>query len=94
MTEKSLPRLDWRVVFNRAAPPGVRNWGRVRAAQLNEMGRVLAIAAWGQAHRPELRVVCIISPGNLPSIRVAEKAGFRLWQQTVYHDSPTLVFTR
>ncbi len=48
MTDKSLPKLDWRVVFNRAAPPGSRGWGRVRAAQLKEMGRALEIAAWGQ----------------------------------------------
>jgi len=48
MTEKSLPKLDWRVVFNRAAPPGIKGWGRVRAAQLEEMGKALEIAAWGQ----------------------------------------------
>jgi diguanylate cyclase (GGDEF)-like protein/PAS domain S-box-containing protein len=49
MTEKSLPRLDWRVVFNRAAPAGVRGWGRVRAAQLAAMRPAMAVAAWGQA---------------------------------------------
>ncbi len=48
MTEKSVPKLDWRVVFNRAAPPGSRGWGRVRAAQLEQMVRALSIAAWGQ----------------------------------------------
>ncbi|HET9428335.1 MAG TPA: EAL domain-containing protein [Allosphingosinicella sp.] len=49
MTETPLPKLDWLVVFNRAAPPGVRGWGRVRAAQHEQMGRALVIAAWGQA---------------------------------------------
>ena len=49
MTEKSLPKLDWRVVFNRAAPPGSRGWGRVRAAQLEAMGPAMTVAAWGQA---------------------------------------------
>ena len=77
---------------------GMLEFGWVLAPQVHGNGyaseAVAAIAAWSQAHRPELRVVCIISPENLPSIRVAEKAGFRLWQQTVYHDSPTLVFTR
>ena len=38
MTEKSLPKLDWKVVFNFATPPGSRGWGRVRAAQLGENG--------------------------------------------------------
>jgi len=48
MTDKTLPRLDWRVVFNRAAPPGVRGWGRVRAAQLAAMRPAMTVAAWGQ----------------------------------------------
>ncbi|WP_114950974.1 putative bifunctional diguanylate cyclase/phosphodiesterase [Sphingosinicella terrae] len=48
MTARNLPKLDWRVVFNRAAPPGSRGWGRVRAAQLVEMSRAMEIAAWGQ----------------------------------------------
>ena len=55
---------------------------------------VSAVTAWGQAHVGDHRAVCIISPDNLASIRVAEKAGFRRWQETTYHGSPTLVFTR
>lgn len=53
-----------------------------------------AALAWAERDRPDLQVVCIIAPENQPSIRVAEKAGFRLWQSSTYHDSPTLVFTR
>jgi diguanylate cyclase (GGDEF)-like protein/PAS domain S-box-containing protein len=49
MSEISLPKLDWRVVINRATPPDRKGWGRVRAAQLGEMGKALRIAAWGQA---------------------------------------------
>ncbi len=49
MTDKTLPRLDWRVVFNRAAPHDVRGWGRVRAAQLAAMRPAMTVAAWGQA---------------------------------------------
>jgi diguanylate cyclase (GGDEF)-like protein/PAS domain S-box-containing protein len=49
MTDKTLPKLDWRVVFNRATPPGVRGWGRVRAAQLAAMRPAMTVAAWGQA---------------------------------------------
>lgn len=48
MTEQSLPKVDWRVVFNRAVPSGSRGWGRVRAAQLVEMSRAMVIAGWGQ----------------------------------------------
>jgi diguanylate cyclase (GGDEF)-like protein/PAS domain S-box-containing protein len=49
MTDQTLPKLDWRVVFNRATPPGIRGWGRVRAAQLKQMGPAMTVAAWGQA---------------------------------------------
>jgi RimJ/RimL family protein N-acetyltransferase len=55
---------------------------------------VAAAMAWGEQHFGSLRAVCIIAPDNLPSIRVAEKAGFTLWQETTYHDTPTLVFSR
>jgi RimJ/RimL family protein N-acetyltransferase len=55
---------------------------------------VAAISAWGQKHFADRRMVCIISPENQASIRVAEKAGYRLWQPATYHDSPTLVFAR
>jgi hypothetical protein len=35
-------------VFNREVPPGRRHWGRVRAAQLRELGPAMRLAAWGQ----------------------------------------------
>ncbi|HEY0116206.1 MAG TPA: EAL domain-containing protein [Allosphingosinicella sp.] len=47
MSDRNLPELDWRVVFNRATPPGRRNWGRVRAAQLRELGPAMVVGAWG-----------------------------------------------
>ena len=55
---------------------------------------VRAVLAWGDAHLGEVPVVCIIDPENLASIRVAEKVGFRVWQQTTYHDHATIVFRR
>ena len=55
---------------------------------------VRAACAWADAHQPGRSVVCIISPENEASIRVAAKTGFTLWEQTRYHDSPTLVFKR
>ena len=64
MTEKSLPKLDWRVVFNRAVPPGSRGWGRVRAAQLKEMGPAMSVAAWGQAFNALL--ICYMLQGEAP----------------------------
>lgn len=81
------PSLQGMLEFGWALAPQAHGNGYASEA-------VAAISAWSHAHFPDLRVVCIISPENLPSIRVAEKAGFRLWQPSVYHGSPTLVFTR
>jgi diguanylate cyclase (GGDEF)-like protein len=47
MSDRSLPDIDWRVVFNRATPLGLRHWGRVRAAQLKALGPALVIAGCG-----------------------------------------------
>jgi diguanylate cyclase (GGDEF)-like protein len=69
MSEIALPKLDWRVVLNRAAPPGRRGWGRVRAAQLTEMGRALALATWGQVFNAILLV--IVLDGFVPRAQLA-----------------------
>ncbi|WP_108472703.1 GNAT family N-acetyltransferase [Rhodanobacter thiooxydans] len=77
---------------------GMLEFGWVLASHAHGKGyaseAVAAAIGWAEQHRPTLRAVCIIAPDNRASIRVAEKAGFRLWQSSSYHDSPTLVFTR
>jgi RimJ/RimL family protein N-acetyltransferase len=54
---------------------------------------ITAALAWGAGvfTRP---ACCIISPDNAPSIRVAEKTGFKALVHTSYHDSPTIIFRR
>ncbi len=37
---------------------------------------------------------CIISPGNGPSVRVAEKVGFKELVHTTYHNEPTVIYRR
>jgi len=69
MIDRSLPDLDWRVVFNRATPPGRRHWGRVRAAQLRALGPALVIAAWGLTFNA-LFVVTIIAD-KVPRLSIA-----------------------
>lgn len=49
MSEHRLPTLSWRVIFNRANPPDMPGWGRVRAAQLRAVAPSLTLAAWGTA---------------------------------------------
>ncbi|WP_109127292.1 GNAT family N-acetyltransferase [Dyella sp. C11] len=87
--------------FRREMEPsmhGMLEFGWVLAPHAHGHGyateAVNAAVAWGQQYFGDLRAVCIISPENLPSIRVAEKAGFKRWQDTTYHGSPTIVFSR
>ena len=54
-----------------------------------------AVLAWGEQNIREAQsFMCIIDPGNAPSIRVADKMGFREIAQTTYKGSPTIVFRR
>lgn len=77
---------------------GMLEFGWVLAPHAHGKGyaseAVAAVMAWAAQYQPALRAVCIIDPANQPSIRVAEKAGFKRWQETTYHGSPTIVFSR
>ena len=53
-----------------------------------------AMIGWGEARYPDQRVTCIISPENAPSIRVAEKLGFREFARADYNGSTVAVFER
>jgi RimJ/RimL family protein N-acetyltransferase len=55
---------------------------------------VAAALAWGDRHLEAAQMMCIISPENAPSIRLAVKFGFRERAQTTYHGSPTTEFER
>jgi RimJ/RimL family protein N-acetyltransferase len=63
-------------------------------------GRGLATEAvrgalgWGAKHLPSARTVCLISPENVASIRVAQKCGFREFRRTSYKGAATLLFER
>ncbi|HZH10023.1 MAG TPA: GNAT family N-acetyltransferase [Microvirga sp.] len=53
-----------------------------------------AAVAWGEKHFGPVRTACIIAPENEPSIRVAQKCGYREFQRTTYKGNPTLMFVR
>jgi RimJ/RimL family protein N-acetyltransferase len=55
---------------------------------------VRAIVRWGELHFGQTQTTCIINPENLPSIRVAEKCGYREFERTMYKGSPSIVFVR
>ena len=76
-----MPELGW------AVAPAFHGRGYASEA-------LAAITAWGDVHFGAHRDVCIISPDNRASIRVAEKGGFRHWYDTVFNDAPIGVFAR
>lgn len=55
---------------------------------------VRALIAWGDAELASDRTVCMITPGNTASIRVAEKCGFAQFESGLYNDQPVLFFER
>jgi RimJ/RimL family protein N-acetyltransferase len=50
--------------------------------------------AWADEHLAPARTVCMISPENTPSLRVAEKLGFQEYVRTAYKGSPTVLLER
>lgn len=49
---------------------------------------------WIDKALPGSEVTAIIAPGNAPSIKVAEKAGFSECEDATYHGDPILLFRR
>ena len=76
-----IPELGWVLV------PRVHGRGYATEA-------VSAALEWGGTHLPASSTVCLIHPGNLASLRVAHKCGFKSYCQTVYKSEPTILFAR
>jgi RimJ/RimL family protein N-acetyltransferase len=53
-----------------------------------------AAVAWGDANLSASRTVCLISPENLASMRVAEKCGYREFARTAYGANPVILLAR
>jgi RimJ/RimL family protein N-acetyltransferase len=77
---------------------GVPELGWVLATRAQGRGyateAVRAVVAWGHVRFGPAQTACLIHPENLPSIRVAEKCGYREFQRTTYKGQPTIVFFR
>jgi RimJ/RimL family protein N-acetyltransferase len=53
------------------------------------------VLLWGaERFGPGARTVCMISPENLSSIRVAQKCGYEAFASTSYKGVPTILFER
>jgi RimJ/RimL family protein N-acetyltransferase len=55
---------------------------------------VRAVLAWGETQLRPARMVCLIDPDNLASIRVAEKCGFQELVRTTYKGHPSIILER
>lgn len=53
-----------------------------------------AATHWGDTHFGTARTACLIHPGNVASIRVAEKLGFRETARPSYNGEQTILFDR
>jgi len=75
------PELGWVLV------PAAQGQGYATEA-------VRAVIAWGETHFDPARTVCLIDPRNVPSLRVAEKAGFKEFARALYKNQSTIIFDR
>lgn len=55
---------------------------------------ISAMIAWGEKKFARTDFIAMISPENTPSIRVAEKHGYRQYASTTYKGSASLLFRR
>ena len=53
-----------------------------------------AAIAWGDAHLPSARTVCLVSPENTASLRVVEKAGYEIFERSMFNERPSLFLSR
>ena len=54
----------------------------------------MAAVQWGDEHFKGKRMSCIVDPEHAASIRVAEKCGFKITGETVYHGDKVVLLHR
>ncbi len=55
---------------------------------------VAAAIAWGDRHLEAERTVCMIEPANAPSLRVAEKCGYGVFERALFSGDAVLFLER
>jgi RimJ/RimL family protein N-acetyltransferase len=55
---------------------------------------VQAITAWGDAHLPSKRTVCLVNEDNIVSLRIVEKCGYRVFERGTFNGSPVCFLER
>ena len=87
--------------FHRAIAPSMRDVPEIGWALMPAFhGRgyaseaVAAVTAWGDRSLRSPRTVCLIHPENAPSLRVAEKSGYRVFERTEFSGAPVQFLER
>lgn len=87
--------------FFREITPSIRGWPEIGWALAPSMqGRgyareaIATVLAWGDAHLPSERTVCLINPANTRSLRLAAHFGYRRLERTHYRDEPVHLMSR
>lgn len=88
--------LDYRREMTLAFDAPELGWGVAPAFQGQGLAyqALQAALAWTDAYRLEPRTVCMISPDNTPSIKLAERVGYRAYAETDYKESRVTLFER
>lgn len=71
-------------------------WGAAPAFQGKGLARegLEAALAWADAVMDAPRTVCMINPDNLPSLKLAERVGYRPYADGAYKDSLVILLER
>ena len=71
-------------------------WGIGGAFQGQGLARegLEAALAWADRHLDEPRSVCMINPDNAPSLKLAERVGYRPYTDATYHNGPVILLER
>jgi len=86
--------------FRETQPPveNLREAGWVLSPSVQGKGyateAVRAALAWTDSRLSDPRTICLIHPENVPSLRVAERCGFREWFRATYKNEPCILFQR
>ena len=88
--------LDYRREMTPAFDAPELGWGVAPAFQGQGLAfeALQAALAWTDAYRLEPRTVCMISPENAPSVKLAERVGYRPYAEADYKDSRVTLFER
>lgn len=92
----SVSILDHRRLIEPAMTDPELGWGLAPAFQGRGYAAeaVSAALAWADASLSAARTVCMISPENLDSLKLAARVGFRPYEATRYQDQPVQLLER